>query len=63
MIFIKTLKNVLKQGLTLKIMNSIDHYPKEKKQKSNWFNERYIMRKNNEKICWIKSKNLQLFNR
>ena len=54
---------MLKQGLTLKIMNSIDHYPKEKKQKSNWFNERYIMRKYNEKICWIKSKNLQLFNR
>ena len=27
-------------------------------KKSNWINERRIRQKNNDKICWIKSKNL-----
>ena len=32
--------------------------PKGKNKKSNWINERWIRRKNHDKICWIKSKNL-----
>ena len=32
--------------------------PKEKKQKSNWINERWIKWKNYEKNCWINSKHM-----
>ena len=31
---------------------------KEKKQKSNWINERWIKWKNYEKNCWINSKHM-----
>ena len=37
--------------------------PKGKNKKSYWFNERLIRQKNNERIFYIKSKNLHLFNR
>ena len=44
--------------------NSIERpLPKGKNKKSNWINERWIRRKNHDKICWIKSKNLQSLNR
>ena len=33
----------------------------EKKQKSDWVNERWIKWENHEKTCWIKSKNIKLF--
>ena len=36
--------------------------PKGKSKKGNWINERYIRRNNHDKICWVKSKNLQLLN-
>ena len=40
--------------------NSIERpLPKGKNKKSNWINERWIKRKNRDKICWIKSENLQ----
>ena len=32
--------------------------PKEKKQKSNWINERWIKWKNYEKNCWINSQHM-----
>ena len=38
-------------------------FPKGKKWKSNWIDEKYIRSKNHDKICWIKSKNLQILNR
>ena len=53
---------MLKLDSTFQIMNKIDHYQKEK-MKSIWINERRMRWKNNGKICWIKSKNLQLLNR
>ena len=31
---------MLKRNLLLQIINETDHYPKEKKQKSNWIDER-----------------------
>ena len=37
---IKLLQKMLKQGLTLQIMNQADHCLKEKTKKSNWINER-----------------------
>ena len=41
--------------------NSIDRtLPKEKNKKSNWINERQIRKKNYDKNCWTKSKNLYL---
>ena len=30
--------------------------PKTKKEKSNWINERWIKQKNDDKICWIRTK-------
>ena len=44
------------------IMIQKDCFQKEK-QKSHQFNERWIRQKNNEIICGINSKNIQLFNR
>ena len=44
------------------IMIQKDRFQKEK-QKSHQFNERWIKQKNNEIICGINSKNIQLFNR
>ena len=36
---------------------------KRKNKKSNWINKRWISWTNHDRICWIKSKNLYLFNR
>ena len=38
-------------------------FPKEKNEKVYWLSKAQTRRINNERICWIKSKNLQLFNR
>ena len=52
---------MLKQGLKLHIMSWTDlTLPKENSEKVNWCNERWIRWKNHERICWIKSHNLQL---
>ena len=52
---------MLKQGLKLHIMTWTDlTLPKENSEKVNWCNERWIRWKNHERICWIKSHNLQL---
>ena len=37
--------------------------PKVKNDKSNWINETWIRTINHERIGWIKSKNIQLFQR
>ena len=37
--------------------------PKGKNKKSNWINERWVRWKNNDRICWIKSKNLKSLSR
>ena len=43
----------------MKTLQKKDHYQKEK-QKSNSFNERWITWNNNERICGIKSKIIDL---
>ena len=52
---------MLKQDLTLHVLNYTEHsLPKEKNKKSNWTNEGWIKRKNHEIVCWVKRKKMKL---
>ena len=56
MIFVKALQKMLKQSLTLQIKKLDRPFPKGKK--CDWNIEGLIKWRNNDRICWIKSKNL-----
>ena len=61
-IYIEILKKILNQDLIIKIMNQKDLYLKKKK-KIDWIDKRLNRWENDNRVCHIETKNIQLFNR